>query len=188
MNPIKTQQPAVEPITVLQAKSHLRVDIADDDLYIESLIPVVRLEAENRLQRTLIQSAWRVTMSGFPQRIELPMPPVIAVTALEYQDEAGVWQTLNAADYVVDIVSLPAVVVPAPGKQWPVVATGINTVRVSYTAGYGTDAASVPAPIRHWLLLALGDLYQGRVRSGEKAMLPQSFADGLIDSYKVWSL
>lgn len=188
MNPIRTQQPAVEPITLALAKHHLRVDVTEDDTYIEGLIPVVRIEAENRLQRTLIQSAWRTTLSGFPAQIELRMPPVVAVTTVEYQDEAGVWQVLSAADYSVDTGSLPAVVVPAPGTQWPAVAPGLNTVRVSYTAGYGADAASVPAPIRHWLLLALADLYQGRMRSSDKAMLPQSFADGLIDSYKVWSL
>jgi hypothetical protein len=51
---------------------------------------------------------------------------------------------------------------------------------VSYTAGYGPTGASVPAPLRHWILCALTFLYENRV--GE---LPEGFADGLLGTYRV---
>jgi hypothetical protein len=59
-------------------------------------------------------------------------------------------------------------------------AGAIATVRVSYTAGYGPTGASVPAPLRHWILCALTFLYENRI--GE---LPEGFADGLLGSYRV---
>jgi len=43
--------PAVEPVTLDEAKAHLRVTIADDDGYIALLIPAARERVELFLRR-----------------------------------------------------------------------------------------------------------------------------------------
>lgn len=186
MSPIRTAAPAEEPVTLADAKAHLRVDVPDDDAYIEGLIAVARVAAEDRLQRTLVHTPWRLTLDGFPAAIELPMPPTVSVEAVEFRDLSGTWVTLEPQDYEVDTINEPGYLVPAPAARWPAVGPGINGVRVNYTAGYGPTGAHVPAPIRHWMLLAVGDMYHLRNRSSEKAAVPQHFADSLLDPYRIW--
>jgi hypothetical protein len=59
---------------------------------------------------------------------------------------------------------------------------------ITYTAGYGPAAADVPAPIKSWLLLAIGDMYANRQRSAERPQVPQGFADSLLDPYRIYAL
>lgn len=186
MTPVRIASPVAEPVTLAEAKAHLRVDFADDDAYIEALIATARVAAEERLERTLVNTPWRLTLDGFPAAIKLPMPPLVSVEAVEFRDADGLGMTLDPQDYEVDTINEPGYVVPAPGARWPAVGPGINGVRVSYTAGYGPTGAHVPAPIRHWILLAIGDMYHLRTRSSDKAAVPQHFADSLLDPYRIW--
>lgn len=189
MNPRRTAAPAAEPITLAEAKLHLRVDHADEDALIAALISAAREACEDRLQRTLISTPWLLVADSFPESIKLPMPPALQVQSLQYLDAAGTLQTLAPEDYELDPYSEPAYLVPAPGLGWPATQAGrINAVRVAYTAGYGLTAADVPGPIKQWLLLAIGDMYENRTRSAERPAVPQGFADGLLDTYRVWSL
>lgn len=188
--PKRTVAPASEPVTLAEAKSHLRVDISADDTYISALITVARTAAEDRCQRTLITTTWQYTLDEFPQAIPLPNAPILGVTSLQYKRSSdGVVVTLASTDYIVDTVNAPGWVVPAYGYSWPDTYDEINSVIVTYTAGYGATAASVPAPIKQWILLAIGDLYdQSRSLSSDKALVPLKFADSLLDPYRQFGL
>jgi uncharacterized phiE125 gp8 family phage protein len=188
MNPQRFVPPAIEPLTVSEVKAHLRIDRSDEDSYLSSLITVARQAAETRMERTLIQSTWKLTLDRFPDAILLSMPPIVSVQSVSYTNSAGVSVVLSASDYVVDAISEPGWVVPAQGKSFPQ-ALGINAVTVTYVAGYGSLASDVPAPIRHWLLLAIGEMYDGnRSVSAERPRVPQDFADGLLDPYRFFGV
>lgn len=60
---LQIAQPAVEPVTVAEAKEQLRITHSAEDL-IARRIKVAR-EAEERLERTLITTTWRLTMDAF---------------------------------------------------------------------------------------------------------------------------
>lgn len=183
--PRRSGAPAAEPITLAEAQSHLRVSAGVEEAYISSLIPVVREACENRIERTLIQTAWVLTLDTFPDAIELMMAPVISVAGVQYIDQDGATQVLNPADYVLDRAREPGWIVPAPGKAWPITEGGINKVTVTYLAGYGDTAAAVPASLKHWMLLALTDLYENRAAHGEKPAVRHNFVDGLLDPYRM---
>lgn len=183
--PRRTGEPSIEPVTLEEALEHLREDAGIADDYIEALITTARVACEERIERTLISSTWRVTMDAFPDAIVLFRPPIISVQSVMYLDLDGVEQTLDPQDYLTDLVSEPGFVVPAPNVTWPYTQDRINAVWVNYTAGYGTTADDVPRPIRQWILLAVGDMYSRRNRSSDKPLVPQGFADGLLDPYKV---
>lgn len=186
--PRRAGNPTVEPITLADALTHLRADSDSgaNDAYITSLIKVARQTCEDRIERTLISTPWRLKLDGFTDAIELLQPPVIAVQYLKYLDSDGVEKTVNPADYVVDTTSEPAWLVPGPDKEWPETQPGaINTVTVDYTAGYGTTAADVPAPLKHWMLLAIGSMYNTRNADGERAQVRHDFADALLAPYRI---
>jgi uncharacterized phiE125 gp8 family phage protein len=173
-------------MTLAQAKAHLRVDFDDEDGYIQSLIDVAREAVEDRLQRTLINTGWRLTVDAFSPALRLPHPPCISVQSVKYFDASGEERTLDPDSYFLDSVTEPAYLVPAAGGAWPETQQRINAVQVNYTAGYGATAADVPTPIVQWMKLAIGDMYENRGRSNEKPAVPQNFADGLLDTYRLW--
>lgn len=183
---IATAAGATEPVTLAQAKQHLRTDCDDEDVMIGMSITTARTAAEDRLQRALVPSTWQLTLDEWPDVIQLQRPPVQSVEAVRYVDQAGQLQTLPPADYIIDLASEPARIVPAPGKSWPALQDRINAVEVDYVAGY--PAGQVPAPLTAWMLLVLGDLMEQRSRSDSKPAVPQHFADSLLDTYIVYSL
>lgn len=187
--PKRIVQPSVEPVTLAKVKEHLRIDQNVEDTYLTSLITAARVAAENRTQRTLIQTTWRYTLDSFPDAVPLPNPPIIGVTTLQYKDTNGALLTLDPQDYIVDTAREPGWIVPAYGKQFPQTYDEINSVIVTYTAGYGTTAAEVPEPIKQWILLAIGDMYDmSRSLSSEKNLQPSPFVDSLLHPYMFFSL
>lgn len=177
---------AVQPVSLELAKAQTRVDCTDEDGLIGGYISAATEAASDRLQRALVPTRYRLTVDSFPPAIELLLPPIVSVQSVKYLDEAGVQQTLDPQDYYLDKVSEPGYLVPAAGLAWPATQDRINAVEVEYTAGYA--GSELPAPIKQWILLALGDLYEQRTRSAEKPVVPQNFADTLLDAYKIWSL
>ena len=177
---------AVQPITLEEAKAQCRVDCADEDALIGSFIGVATQAASDRLQRALVPTRYRLTVDSFPSAIELLLPPVISVESVKYIDTTGTQQTLDPQDFYLDSVSEPGYLVPANGRAWPATLDRINAVEVEYTAGY--PGSAIPEPIKAWILLAVADLYENRTRSAEKPVVPQLFAESLLDTYRIWSL
>lgn len=202
MTVTRTAQPAIEPVTLAEAKLHLRVDHDAEDSLITGLISAARTDCENRLQRTLITTSWRLTLPGFPfldyQRLCDPEPTLLAnairlgvgdvqtVSSVSYLDSDGIQRTLQPAAYQLQSWAGQWMLAPAHGASWPSTQSSLQSVTVDYVAGFGATKESVPAPIRSWILLAVGDLYSQRLRSGEKPVMPHHFVDGLLDAYKVW--
>jgi uncharacterized phiE125 gp8 family phage protein len=58
--------PSVEPLTLAEAKTHLRVAITDDDALITSLIVAARMDAESITRRAFISQQWRAVGDRFP--------------------------------------------------------------------------------------------------------------------------
>lgn len=179
----RTTEPATEPVGLAEAKLHLREDQDAEDAAITRLITVARMACEDRLQRTLINTAWEWTLDAFGDLGAVPMPPLVSITSIRYFDDAGALQSMDSSAYRVDAAGEPGRVEPV--NQWPTAQARLNAVTVAYQAGYGTYAADVPAPIRQWILLAIGDMYANRSRSSDRPAVAQDFSDSLLDPYKV---
>jgi uncharacterized phiE125 gp8 family phage protein len=196
--------PAEEPVSLAEAKGHLRVDFNDDDALITALISAARQAAEALTGRQLVTARWKLVQDSFPgpslmgvpagcsfslpgHAILLPKCPVQSVCAVQYLDMAGATQTMPPAEYTVDTACEPARLTPVFGLSWPASLPQIGAVGVTFDAGYG-PAASVPEGIKAWIRLRVGSLYAHRE---EVALLtrgsisPLPFIDGLLDPYKV---
>lgn len=163
---VLTKAASVEPISLTEAKAHLRVSIDNDDTEITTLITVVRRDVEKYLHRALITQAWTYTMDAFPgigRAITVPLPPLISVVSLQYIDQNGETQTMTAnTEYTGDILNQPGRIVAAYGTTWPTIRAVINAVTLKITCGYGEAAADVPEEIRQAMLLLIGHLYAHR--------------------------
>lgn len=191
MSLLKITDATAEPFELAAVKVHLHETLTDtdNDALITRLIKVARQAAEERTERTLLATTWQIQLDAFPCVIQLERPPVVAVAWLKYIDAAGVLQTLDPAAYQVDIAKAPGRIAPAYGYHWPQTrAQTFGAVTVQYTAGYA-NVAAIPEQIRHWILLAITEMYENRNRSAERPTVPNEFADSLLTGGNtVWSV
>lgn len=175
-----------EPITLAEAKLHLRVDHSADDQLIGALITAARQAAEERMQRSILPQTWEKRLDLFPSGIELPRGPVVSITSIKFLDTAGALQTLDPADYQLDNTSdYLGWVVPAVDVDWPDTQENINAVRVRYLAGWANPAA-VPAAIKQWILAMVGATYTHReLAAAGTEVRTLGFLDHLLDPYVV---
>lgn len=164
----------IDPVSVSDCKKHLNIDFTDDDAYLGDLITAATTAAQNFTNRQFITATLLLKMSAFPggqypgqcatnDEIRVPRPPLISVSSIAYVDSAGTSQTLAATEYQVNTANHPGLIRPAYGKYWPATRTDTyNAVTVTYTAGYGATAATVPMPIRQAIRAWIALLYEYR--------------------------
>jgi len=144
--------PTALAVSMDAARTSARASGAELDTEIEQKVQDFTGMAEHETGRAFITQTWEVTLDAFPPAIRLPHPPIVSVVHVKFYDAAGVLQTLDPQDYIVDTKSEPGYVVPAPGRTWPVTAERINAVEVQYVCGYGPEETSVPAAIKGYIL------------------------------------
>lgn len=157
-----TTAPAIEPVTLSEAKLHLRVDHTADDSLITALIVAAREQAEAFTSRAFIEQTITLKFDAFPEYFRLPRPPLVSVTSIAYLDSAGASQTISNTLYRVDAQSEPGRVTVAYGQSWPATHDVTGAVTVVYKAGYSATSASVPASIKHAILMMVESLYENR--------------------------
>ena len=159
----RTVEPTIEPVTLEDFKVHARVDYDDQDAVIENQIKAARLFCEEYLQRSFITTTWALTMDAFPcHAIELQRANLIAVSSVTYVDTNGNTQTWDAANYRVDAYSEPPRIEPAYALTWPTTRDVSNAASITFTAGYGATAASVPQSIKQAILLLAAHWFENR--------------------------
>lgn len=154
--------PASEPVTLVEAKLHLKVENTADDDLITSLIKTARQWCEGYQNRSYITRTITLKTDRFPNVFRLPRPQLLTVTSIKYIDLNGVQQTLAASVYDLDLYSQPGRVALAYNQSWPSIRGDINSVEVIYTAGYGATAANVPDNIKAAIKLLVAHLYEHR--------------------------
>lgn len=191
MSAILLTPPALEPVSLADAKHVLRVEHDDDDDVIAALIAAARVHVEAQIRRALIAQTWRLVRDVWPASGRLPVLPVplIEVTAIQVFDADGAPHLLDLDDFDIDTVSAPAFIVfarggpAAPGK----LAGGIE---IDIVAGYGDEPDAVPAPLRQAIRMLVAHWYENRgviAVSGEVASMPVSVSS-LIAPFRVLSL
>ena len=179
-----TTAPDAEPLTLVEAKLHCKVDANDDDALITALIVAARRLAEQQTGCALVTQSWRQTFDAFPAAaIALERPPLASVQTVKYYDTDGTLQTLGSGAYTVHTSGQLGLVAPAYGTTWPATRDRLEAVEITFTAGYG-NAAVVPQEIKQWMLLQIGHWYENREAVGERRD-PLPYVDALLDPYRV---
>lgn len=177
--------PAAEPVTLAEAKLHLRVDHTDEDALIGMLIASARSQAETRTGRRLMAQTVEARQPRFSANNRIAdVAPIRSVVAVEYLDYLGALQTMDPSGYR---LSDEDALICAPNISWPNHQIAPDAVRIRVECGWLT-AAEVPAEIRQWVLLRVATAYANReaVVEGQLSTLPRDFTDGLLDAWRVY--
>lgn len=182
--------PTVEPVTLSEAKLHLKIDSdTTDDALITALITAAREMAENYTGRAFVNQTWEATFEQFTadENITLRPAPLSSITSITYVDGNGDTQTLSTSVYGADLYKTPGEAYLKYGQSWPTAREIENSITVTYVSGYGSSASSVPGAVKSAILLIIGHLYEHRenVTVGVTANdMPQG-AYFLLDPYRV---
>ena len=183
--------PAVEPVSLADAKAHLRVAHDDDDATISALISAARLHVEAETRRALIDQDWRLTLDAWPKDgiVKLRPVPLRAVAAVTVYGDDGTPAVLDAASYLVDMASAPARLKLRAGAAATAM-RGLNGIEIDFTAGYGATPDTVPVPMIEAILMLVAHWYEHReavAETGAFAVLPTG-VEALFAPYRVLSL
>ncbi len=147
--------PVAEMISPEQAKKWVHGDPNDDtDLEDISLLIATVMShldgIDGILRRSLISQEWCDVWDRFPtgDQLRLALTPVQSVASITYIGSDGVSLDLDSSAYSLHSDFVGSYVRLASGRAWPSAADRDDAVRITYIAGYGGDASSVPAEIR----------------------------------------
>lgn len=169
--------PTSEPVTLAEAKAHLRVDIDTDDDLITALIQAAREEFENQTDRTLFSTTWKLYLEDWPRYSYIDLPrakPLVSVTSVTYTDGDDVTSTFGSGNYVVDANRWPGRVHLRDGISWPSGTLAESSpIAITYVAGY-SSVATIPQRYKQAILLLVGHWYENRENVMTSGAVPKS--------------
>ena len=174
MSPILIAPPAVEPVSLADAKLYLRIDGPDEDELLRALITASRLLIEAASGRLMIAQTWRLVLGAWPAggALRLPFAPVASIAAARTFDAVGTATPVPAGVLSLMPNTDPAVLrrdasPPEPGRRQ-------SGIEIDLVCGFGPAAADVPAPLRQAMLRLVARWFENRGddAQGTEARLP----------------
>ncbi|MBW3098661.1 head-tail connector protein [Pseudohoeflea coraliihabitans] len=160
MTLILTGPPLGEPVSLAEAKAHLRLESDAEDSLLENLIAAARAHCEAITGLALLTQSFRLFLDDWPSApvIQIAKSPIQAIDSMRVYDAAGLPVSLDVTDVVLDGRARPARLhmgsVAATARQ-------INGIEIDFTAGFGT-AADIPPELQRAMLLHVALMYEFR--------------------------
>ena len=157
----------VEPVTLAEMKSHLRVVTTGDNDYISELIKVARRQVETDARRKYVKSTFALRLGEFPtcDEIMLENPTVASISSITYTNSTGGTSTLSTSTYELDKHEAPGHARLKYGQSWPATRVIQNAVTVNFISG-STSASDTPVEAKHAIKLLVADMYCDRGSDG----------------------
>lgn len=184
MTPVLLSGPAVEPLSLAEAKNWLRVDHTEDDTLILALVTSARLVIEAHAQLLLLQQTWRLVLDRWPGSgpFRLPLRPIMSLDAIRVTDSAAQSQAVAEQDYRFSGVPLA----PRLGFLQPPPAPGpaMAGIEIDLTAGFGPAVSDLLAELVQAMRLLVGHWYEDRGDIPQRVQTLPSDANTLIAPWR----
>lgn len=174
--PTVTVEPIAEPVSLVEARRHVRaVDFDDDNQYLKDLIKAARDHIEGSCSARFAAHTLQAECDNWCDLARFPALPLSGVTSITYVDSAGVEQTLADTVYQRkgDGISLKF------GQSWPG-KRDRSTITVVFEAGFD----QCPPAVKHAMLLWIGDAYRTREPA---ASMDMSTLDALLINHRYYN-
>ncbi len=161
--------PTSDPVSIDDAKTHMRVEDTEDDAYIGSLIKAATafVDADGVLGRAMVTQTWAQHGYGWSGRVALTMTPVQSLSAVKYYDVDNALQTATLSDF--RLIGTPKDSFVEPVSSWPATFDRPDALRLEYVAGYGASSA-VPVAVQHAMLMLIAHWYENREEASEVSL------------------
>ncbi len=179
--------PVLEPVSLAQVKEFLRIDGAEEDGFITTLIAAARLHVESITGRALISQSWRVVCDKFPldRIVKLPVGPLLELSQINVYDEDGNAHSLALAQFQPETKTAPArLFLPKMIDGLPLMRKRA-AVEIDYVAGFGAEIDDVPADLKQAIFALISYWFEHRdavVIAGSGSIVPSGF-DNMVSSY-----
>ena len=163
MPSILVTPPATEPVSLAEAKAHLRISHVDEDQFIGTLIIAARRHAESQTGLALVSQQWRHFRDDWPDDAAIPLPlaPLLSVDEVATYGDDDVKTVIIPTYYYADAVSRPPRLLLRGSRVWARPGRIGNGVAILVTVGFGA-AAAVPAELRQAVLQLVAHWYEHR--------------------------
>ena len=175
---------SVDVVTTAQIKSNLRISSSDSthDTQIEICRDASISVAKEYLQKSLMQRTLKLSLDNIPfsdrvlpntegittgpfleyrqRSVNLPFSPLVSVTHVKTFDDSDNATTMASSRYFVDTASDYGRVVLRTGETWDDMLRVANAIEITYVAGYGSVATSVPAGIRQGIIVLASHFFE----------------------------
>ncbi len=183
--------PAQEPVSLLEAKNFMRLDSAQDDVLVSTLITAARIHIETTIGKVLISESWAYYLDKWPKSktIYFPLDPIQSIEEVRFHTTDENYITLSEDDYSVDLVSNhPRLLFdgtnPAGNSK------KLNQLEVRFIAGYGDTPEDVPADLKQALLMLAAHWFEQRdpiAFGGSFVEVPRTI-QALLNNYKKYKV
>jgi uncharacterized phiE125 gp8 family phage protein len=126
-------------------------------------------------------------MDGANRVIYLPRPPLISIDHVKTYDADSTATTIAASTYYVDnLAPIPRIILKS-GNTWTNLLRVANAIEVTYKAGYGTAASSVPVPIKQAIITMAVNYFENPepILKGETTNNVSGLITSLLRPYRV---
>lgn len=178
--------PAVEPVTRDELRTLLRDPPTEENGFIDTCLPEARQIFEAITGLACINQTWRLTLDAWPggreawqdgyrelpvselnrgmiDYVTLPRYPLSSVTGIQTYDMDNTPAAVAVSDvFYLDLASFPGRLILQDGQTWPVALRNRNAIEITYVAGFGANAAAVPATIKRAILQIAAYLFDNR--------------------------
>ncbi len=163
ITPVLVMGPALEPVSLAEAKSWLRLDSTEEDGLVTALITAARLSIEAASRRLMISQTWRLVLDFWPVDgvLKVQISPFKSLLAVRAFDMNGVAANYDPAGFILDKASEPARLM-ALNNIAPVTARPFAGIELDVQLGYGPAGTDVPQPLRQAMLLLVALWFENR--------------------------
>lgn len=191
-------EPALEPLTVDEAKAYCRLTDDNDLAFLPTFIAAARRMVETRAGSRIMAQTIDVVRDDFPRdnlhgsrptllnchpTMSLGVGNVRAVASVKYRDVAGTEQTMSSTRYRAILDTAPAVILPT--GYWPDVADEEMSVRIRLETGHETQA-EVDASVKTAVAMLAAHLFETRMPASERKLVELPIGLGLESLIDSW--
>lgn len=176
--------PAVEPVTIADARAFLRLSSSSEDALLERLLKTARELVEAETGLALINQTWRLRVDRWPRsgRLALFKYPVTEVSMVVAYRPDGTAVSLPPETFQLQDGRRPQRLYMGSYPD----AANLRGLEVDFVAGFGETPERVPEALKQAILSLTAHLYESRagVDSAASPLTVPPMVNQLVDSWR----